>query len=162
GDLEKLRAGQLTRLDNMGTFQIVKHAGQVLAVTGYDRPSYLAEIAKTMPQLDSKTILDETIERIKSSGNGAVYINTAGMLDQGQSALYVGGAAAVTLPDGTSVPKIFVTATTLIDALGVAMSIGRPSAGEKDLQNLLAEQHENAAALIKANAATDVTALKPE
>jgi len=161
-DLEKLRAGQLPRLDNMGAFQIVKQAGSVSAFNGFNRPTYLDEVAKSLPHLDSKEIFDELNERSKSRGSGAMTLNTSGMLEQDQSAVYYGGVATVTLPDGSNVPKVFINATTLIDALGVAMSIARPSTGEADLKNLLAEQRENAAALIKANTALDVTAINPQ
>jgi hypothetical protein len=161
-DLEKLRARQLDRIDDMGSFQIVKQAGRISAVSGFSRPAYLAEIAKSMPQFDSQAVLDETVARIRNSGNGAMNVNTSGMLAQDRSAIYFGGMATMTRADGSSIPKIFVSATTLIDALGVAMSIGRPSAAETDLQKLLAEQRENAAALIQANAAIDITATNPQ
>ena len=97
-DLEKLRAGQLSRLDNMGAFQIVKHAGSVSAINGFNRPTYLDEVAKSLPHLDSKGIFDELNERSKSRGSGAMTLNTSGMLEQDQSAVYYGGVATVTPP----------------------------------------------------------------
>jgi len=161
-DLEKLRSGEATRLDNMGAFQIAKNAGSVMVVKGLDRRAYLDEAARSMPRIDPSEIVSQVSTRSKGLGGGAVNVDKFGLIGQDESAMYVGGLATLILPDGSSLPKVAVNAMTLIDALGVSMSIGRLSTDENDIKTLLAAQHDNVVALIKANAAVDATATAPE
>ena len=162
GDLGKLRSGETEALQNYGAFQIAKQGGRVSAVSGYSRASYIQEVAKTVPQVDTQQIFSQLNDRSKNLGSGSIASNKFGLLESDQSAFYFGGMATASLRDGGSIDKISVNASTLINALPVAMSISRPSAGADDLKALLAQQHENMAALIQANAATDVTANNPQ
>jgi len=160
-ELEKGRAGETKRLENMGTFQISKQNGHVSAVSGYSRTSYIEEVRKAVPQIDAKQIFAQVNDRSRNLGNATIGSNKFGLLEYDQSALYIGGLGTATLPGGSTVEKVSVNASTLINALPVAMSISRPVAGEDDLKTLLAQQHENIAALLQANAATDATAANP-
>lgn len=161
-DLDKARVDDTKRLENTGTFQISKQDGRISAVSGYSRASYIQEVTKAVPQVDAKQIFSQVNDRSKNLGSGTIDSNKFGLLESDQSAFYFGGLVTATLPDGTAVDKVSVNASTLINALPVAMSISRPSAGDNDLKTLLAQQHENIAALIQANAATDATATNPE
>ena len=162
GDLSKLRSGELKQLENIGTFQIARQGGRVSAVSGYSRPSYVEEVAKTLPLVDTKQIFSQINDRGKTLGSGSIGSSKFGLLEYDQSAFYFGGLVTVSLPDGSTMDKVSVNASTLINALPVAMSIGYPSTGADDLQALIARQHENMAALIQANAATDATATNPQ
>jgi hypothetical protein len=161
-DLDKARAGEMKRLENLGTFQIAKQNGRVSAVIGHSRTSYIEEVTKSAPQVDAKQIFSQVNDRSTNLGTGTIDSNKFGLLDSDRSAFYFGGVVTATLPDGSTLDKVSVNASTLINALPVAMSISRPAAGEDDLKALLAKQHENIAALIQANAATDATAVDPQ
>lgn len=161
-DLDNARAGKTKQLENLGTFQIAKQNGQVSAVSGYSRASYIQEVSKSAPQIDANQIFSQVNDRSKNLGSGTLNSNKFGLLEYDQSAVYFGGVVTATLPDGRIMQKISVNASTLINALPVAISIGRPSAGEDDLKALIAQQHENIAALLQANAATDTTAVNPQ
>lgn len=161
-DLDKARADDTKRLENVGTFQIAKQDGRVSAVSGYSRTSYIQEVTKAVPQVDAQQIFSQVNDRSRNLGSGTIDSKKFGLLESDQSAFYFGGVVAASLPDGTTIDKVSVNASTLINALPLAMSISRPLVGEDDLKALLAQQHENIAALLQANAATDATAVNPQ
>lgn len=160
-ELEQFRRGDPVRLDDIGSISIGKENAKIVPVYGISRRQFVDDTLKSIAEADLRNFQEvaDTGAR-KASAANSIDVTPIHVLGHDDTAVYVGGSLRVTKTDGVTDLRDSVDAATLINALEVEIGISRPSV-EGGLELMLATQHDNVAALIRANASNDSTPATP-
>jgi hypothetical protein len=156
-ELEQFRKGDPVPLDDIGLLSIGKEIGKIVPVYGISRRKFVDDTLKSMEEADLshfQEIVDIGAKKARSAQS--VNVSPIHVLDHDEAAVYVGGTLPVIRMDGSTIFRDSVNAATLINGLKIGVEVSRPSI-EGGLKLLLAMQHGNISALIRANASIDST-----
>jgi hypothetical protein len=158
GQLNDLRAGRATTLDNFGSLTIDKTNGKIVPLYGVSRQQFVNQVVDAIRKSGLERLKDETDASVARVGlNVKIDTSAARLLDHDDTAIYVGGTLTIARNGGTPASRDSIHAMTVVNGLKVGIEIARPSIGDTSLKLLLEQQHKNIAALLKANAANDTT-----
>jgi hypothetical protein len=156
-ELQQVRRGDPTQLDDLGTFSIDKENGRIVPVYGVSRQQFVDDTLKSIEKADLSNLKDFADSGARRAGLAqSIDVSSIHVLDHDDAAVYVGGTLPTTMRDGTTILRDSVDATTLINGLKIEVGVSRQSV-EGGVKLLLAVQHDTVTALIRANASNDST-----